>query len=174
MPGDSERLFNLAIQATDTRFVFAQMRAMNFRFWNILVLARTAEDFFADNIYFDVSGTVVLAANSPIEPEFTWALRNVGIDHVLLGSDYPQLDLEGSRRTRATGSVRRGEAHDPRWHCAKVVGKAALPREDSQGVSRHGCRYEKAPYARDPGGRTPSPCKLQCAPRNAGTSAQGS
>ena len=93
IPGDSERLFNLAIQATDTRFVFAQMRAMNFRFWNMLVLARTAEDFFADNIYFDVSGTVVLAANSPIEPGFTWALRNVGIDHVLLGSDYPQLGL---------------------------------------------------------------------------------
>ena len=33
------------------------------------------------------------AADSPIETEFVWTLRNVGIDHVLLGSDYPQLTL---------------------------------------------------------------------------------
>jgi uncharacterized protein len=46
-----------------------------------------------DNIYFDISGTVVLAADSPLEAEFVWTLRNVGIDHVLLGSDYPQFSL---------------------------------------------------------------------------------
>ena len=69
------------------------MGGLNFRFWNILALARTADDFFMDNIYFDISGTVVLAADSPIEDEFVWTLRNVGVDHVLLGSDYPQLSL---------------------------------------------------------------------------------
>ncbi|HEY1139719.1 MAG TPA: amidohydrolase family protein [Lysobacter sp.] len=93
LPGDSERLFNLAIQAPKTKFIFAHIGGMNFRFWNMLALARTAQDFFADNIYFDISGTAVLAADSPIEPEFVWTLRNVGIDHVLLGSDYPQLGL---------------------------------------------------------------------------------
>jgi hypothetical protein len=69
------------------------MGTFNFRFWNILALARTADNFFADNIYFDISGTVVLAADSPLEAEFVWTLRNVGIDHVLLGSDYPQIGL---------------------------------------------------------------------------------
>jgi uncharacterized protein len=93
LPGDSERLFNLAVQAPKTKFIFAHMGTLNFRFWNILALARTAEDFFADNIYFDISGTVILAADSPIEEEFVWTLRNVGIDHVLLGSDYPQISL---------------------------------------------------------------------------------
>ncbi len=93
LPGDSERLFNLAVQAPKTKFVFAHMGAMNFRFWNILALARTADGFFADNIYFDISGAVLLAADSPIEQEFVWTLRNVGIDHVLLGSDYPQISL---------------------------------------------------------------------------------
>jgi len=93
LPGDSERLFNLAVQAPKTRFIFAHMGAMNFRFWNMLALARTAEHFFADNIYFDISGTVVLVADSPLEPEFVWTLRNVGVDHVLLGSDYPQMGL---------------------------------------------------------------------------------
>jgi predicted TIM-barrel fold metal-dependent hydrolase len=46
-----------------------------------------------DNIYFDISATVVLAAGSPIEQEFVWTLRNIGIDNVLLGSDFPQLSL---------------------------------------------------------------------------------
>jgi len=91
--GDSEHLFDLAVRAPTTKFVFAHMGGLNFRFWNVLALARTAKDFFMDNIYFDISGTVVLAAGSPIEREFVWTLRNVGIDRVLLGSDYPQFSL---------------------------------------------------------------------------------
>ena len=91
--GDSEHLFNLAVRAPKTKFVFAHMGGLNFRFWNILALARTAKDFFMDNIYFDISGTVLLAADSPIEEEFVWTLRNIGIDQVLLGSDYPQFSL---------------------------------------------------------------------------------
>jgi predicted TIM-barrel fold metal-dependent hydrolase len=93
LPGDSERLFNLAVQAPKTKFIFAHIGAMNFRFWNVLALARTADGFLADNIYFDISATVVLVADSPIEPEFIWTLRNVGTDHLLLGSDYPQFTL---------------------------------------------------------------------------------
>jgi predicted TIM-barrel fold metal-dependent hydrolase len=93
LPGDSERLFNVAIAAPKTKFIFAHIGGMNFRFWNMLALARTADKFFADNIYFDISATVVVVADSPIKDEFVWTLRNVGIDHVLLGSDYPQLSL---------------------------------------------------------------------------------
>jgi predicted TIM-barrel fold metal-dependent hydrolase len=93
LPGDSERLFNLAVQVPKTKFIFAHMGGMNFRFWNMLALVRTADNFFADNVYFDISGTVLLAADSPIEQEFVWTLRNVGIDHVLMGSDAPQIPL---------------------------------------------------------------------------------
>lgn len=93
VPADSQNLFNLALQAPRTRFIFAHMGAMNFRFWNILKLARTAENLFANNIYFDISGTAVLAADSPIEDEFVWTMRNVGIEYLLLGSDYPQMSL---------------------------------------------------------------------------------
>ncbi|MBB6427701.1 amidohydrolase family protein [Sphingopyxis sp. JAI128] len=92
--GDSEKLFNLALSAPQTRFVFAHMGGPNFRFWNILKMARTAEGLLGDNIYFDISATVTLAADAPIEEEFVWTMRNVGIDHILLGSDYPQFSLE--------------------------------------------------------------------------------
>jgi hypothetical protein len=93
VPGDCEDLFNLAARAPKTRFIFAHMGGAQFRFWNILVLARTADGFALNNVYFDISGTVLLAADSPIEKEFVWTLRNVGIDHVMLGSDYPQITL---------------------------------------------------------------------------------
>jgi len=94
LPGDSEKLFNLALKAPKTRFIFAHLGAMNFRFWNILKAVRTAENLFADNINFDISAIVAMVADSPIEDEFVWTIRNVGIDHVLLGSDYPQFSLE--------------------------------------------------------------------------------
>ncbi|WP_423601861.1 amidohydrolase family protein [Sphingomonas sp. MS122] len=93
LPGDCEKLFNLALAAPKTRFLFAHMGGLNFRFWNILPLARTAENLFGNNIYFDISGGVNIAAGSPIQDEFVWTIRNVGIDNVLIGSDFPQLTL---------------------------------------------------------------------------------
>jgi hypothetical protein len=69
------------------------MGGLDFRFWNILALARTADGFALANVYFDISGTVLLAADSPIEAEFVWTMRNIGIDRLLLGSDYPQMTL---------------------------------------------------------------------------------
>lgn len=96
VPGDCEKLFNLALAAPGTRFIFAHAGALNFRFWNILPLARTADGLFAENIYFDISGTSVLAADSPLEEEFVWTLRGIGIDYILFGSDYPQMSVAAS------------------------------------------------------------------------------
>ncbi len=93
LPGDSEKLFNLVVRVPGTKFILAHIGGMNFRYWNIVALARTADGFAMDNLYFDISGPVLLAPGSPIEDEFVWTLRNVGIDHVLLGSDYPQMGL---------------------------------------------------------------------------------
>lgn len=94
VPGDCQDLFNLAARAPGTRFIFAHMGGMEFRFWNILALARTADGFALGNVHFDISATVLLAPGSPIEKEFIWTLRNVGIESVMLGSDYPQITLK--------------------------------------------------------------------------------
>lgn len=94
VPGDNQKLFNLALQAPKTHFVFTHLGALEFRFWNILTLARTAKNLMEDNFHFDISGTVVLAADSPIEDEFVWTMRNVGIENLLLGSDFPQMSLQ--------------------------------------------------------------------------------
>lgn len=93
LPGDNQKLFNLAARAPKTRFILAHIGGMEFRFWNMLALARTAKGFGFENLHFDISATVVLVADSPLETEFVWTLRNVGIDRLLLGSDYPQMTL---------------------------------------------------------------------------------
>ena len=75
VPGDSQDLFNLAVNTPGTKFVFAHMGATNFRFWNTILFARTAKDFYKENIYFDISATVILVAGSPIKSEFVWTIR---------------------------------------------------------------------------------------------------
>jgi predicted TIM-barrel fold metal-dependent hydrolase len=109
VPDDCEKLFNLALEAPKTTFIFAHLGGLNFRFWNILKAARTAQGLFADNIYFDISAIVVIVADSPIEDEFVWTIRNVGIDHVLLGSDYPQYSLEQNASALARLSLDENE-----------------------------------------------------------------
>jgi len=94
VPGDNQKLFNLALQAPKTHFVFTHLGALEFRFWNILTLARTAKNLMEDNFHFDISATAVLVADSPLEDEFVWTMRNVGIDNLLLGSDFPQMSLK--------------------------------------------------------------------------------
>ena len=92
--GDNQKLFNLALQVPKTHFVFTHLGAFEFRFWNILTAARTAKNLMEDNFHFDIAGTVVLVAGSPIQDEFVWTMRNVGIENLLLGSDFPQMSLK--------------------------------------------------------------------------------
>ena len=121
LPGDSEKLFNLAIAAPRTKFIFAHMGGLNFRFWNVLKLARTAEGLFADNVYFDISATVTVAASSPIQQEFVWTMRNVGTDHILLGSDYPQFSLAQNLKAFDQLGLTEGEKAAIRYGNAKKL-----------------------------------------------------
>lgn len=121
VPGDCEKLFNLALAAPKTKFVFAHIGGLNFRFWNILKLARTAENLFANNIFFDVSGLVILAADSPIEQEFVWTLRNVGIDQLILGSDYPQLSIKETLAGLDRLGLSEPEKEKIRWKNASAL-----------------------------------------------------
>lgn len=121
LPGDCEKLFNLALKAPKTKFIFAHLGAMNFRFWNILKAARTAQGLFGDNIYFDISAIVVIVADSPIEAEFVWTMRNVGIDHLLLGSDYPQFSLKQTVSALDRFSLAENEMAKIRYENARAL-----------------------------------------------------
>ena len=127
VPGDCEKLFNLALSAPKTKFIFAHLGGLNFRFWNILKAARTAQGLFADNIYFDISAIVVIVGASPIEDEFVWTIRNVGIDHVLFGSDYPQYSLEQNARALERLSLDESEKEKIRFENAQKLLRLANP-----------------------------------------------
>jgi uncharacterized protein len=127
LPGDCEKLFNLALNAPETKFIFAHLGALNFRFWNILKAARTAQGLFADNIYFDISATVAIVADSPIEDEFVWTIRNVGIDHVLFGSDYPQYSVEQNARALERLSLDASEKAKVRFENAQKLFRLTEP-----------------------------------------------
>src|SRR3546814_17787955 len=43
VPSDNEKLFNLALAAPKTKFLFGHMGRPGFRFWNILALARSED-----------------------------------------------------------------------------------------------------------------------------------
>ena len=119
VPDDCEKLFNLALAAPKTKFIFAHLGGLNFRFWNILKAARTAQGLFGDNIYFDISATAVIVADSPIQAEFVWTIRNVGVDHVLLGSDYPQYSLEQNEKALARFGLEESEQAKIRFENAQ-------------------------------------------------------
>lgn len=119
LPGDNQKLFNLALQAGKTHFVFTHLGALEFRFWNILPLARTAQGLMEDNIHFDIAGMAVLVADSPLEDEFVWTMRNVGIDNVLLGSDFPQLSLRANVDALKRMGLTEEELRKIRWDNAE-------------------------------------------------------
>ncbi|GAB2612729.1 amidohydrolase family protein [Novilysobacter erysipheiresistens] len=134
LAGDSQALFNLAIRAPKTHFVFNHLGGLGFRFWNVLPLANTAEGLMADNIHFDLSATILLAADSPIEDEFVWTLRNVGIDNVLLGSDFPQLSLGKTLEALEKLDLTDEEKRKIRWENAqRILGGA---KSGVSGISR--------------------------------------
>ena len=119
--GDNQKLFNLAVAVPGTRFIFAHMGAMEFRFWNLLALVRTTEGFFSDNMYFDISAVSQLAADSPIEDELVWTIRNVGVDRVLLGADYPQLSLASATKALDALDLTPEEKAKIRWSNAETL-----------------------------------------------------
>jgi uncharacterized protein len=109
------------MKSPKTRFIFAHLGALNFRFWNILQAARTAQGLFGENIYFDVSAIVAMLADSPIKDEFVWTIRNVGADHVLLGSDYPQYSLEQNVKALDRLGLNEGEKAKIRYENARAL-----------------------------------------------------
>lgn len=127
IPGDSENLFNLAVRAPRTKFVFMHMGALNFRFWNTILLARTAGEFFSDNIYFEISAILPLLADSPIEAEFIWTMRNIGMDRIVLGSDFPQFTLAGTLQALVRLDITPEERARIRYTNAERLFLAARP-----------------------------------------------
>lgn len=81
------KLLMLSLQQPKTNFIFAHMGFTQFR--DTLTLATLKKLGMGGNVWLDISAIGTAYAGSPVQPEFVWTLRQHGMDHVLMGSDWP-------------------------------------------------------------------------------------
>jgi uncharacterized protein len=95
------KLLLLSLQHPHTRFILAHVGFSYFREALAFGLVENKLQLASRNVWFDVSVIAVAYANSPVAAELVWTLRQVGMDRVLFGSDWP-VDTPG----RAAEAVR--------------------------------------------------------------------
>jgi uncharacterized protein len=81
------KFLQLAIQHQQTRMILAHMGYSQFR--QFLAFGMLGKLGLQTNVWFDISAIATSFADSPLEAEFVWTLRQVGIQRVLFGSDWP-------------------------------------------------------------------------------------
>jgi predicted TIM-barrel fold metal-dependent hydrolase len=90
--GDQPGKFvTLAMACPDARLVLAHMHGP--RFPDLVVHAVLAEyEWWPRNVWCDVSWASDRWADSPFAKQFAWTCRQVGMDRILFGSDFPLVD----------------------------------------------------------------------------------
>jgi len=88
-----EKLIYLAFKNRNTKFIFAHLGGPEFQKFGFLGYLRSTNSWFADNMWFDISGTVTIFANSPYKDELEWAIKTIGVNRILFGSDFPQFSV---------------------------------------------------------------------------------
>jgi uncharacterized protein len=86
-PGQVGKMLMLSMQQPKTKFVFAHMTFSQFRETAAFALMRKLGN--SSNVWFDVSAIASFYAGSPVQPELVWTMRQIGMDRILFGSDWP-------------------------------------------------------------------------------------
>jgi hypothetical protein len=81
------KLMLLALQQPKTRFVLAHMGMTHFR--EAVSFGLLHKLGLGSNVWFDISAIASTYAGSPVQAELVWTLREVGMDRILFGSDWP-------------------------------------------------------------------------------------
>lgn len=100
-PDAAYEVGKLALALPQARLVLTHLGGV--RFTDVLVFrVLDLHPFTPRNVWFDLSGVAVLYADSPFAAQLRWVCRQVGMDRVLFGSDWPLTAL-----TEAASSVQR-------------------------------------------------------------------
>jgi predicted TIM-barrel fold metal-dependent hydrolase len=115
------KLLMLSLQQPKTNFIFAHMGFTQFR--DTLTLTTLRKLGMGGNVWLDISAIGTAYAGSPVQPEFVWTLRQHGMDHVLMGSDWPvdtpAAAIAAVRALGLTAAEEKLVLHD---NAAKLVG----------------------------------------------------
>jgi predicted TIM-barrel fold metal-dependent hydrolase len=74
------------------------------RFQDLLVMSRRKRLNRLNNLYVDFSSVLFDIADGPMAPIFTWTMAKIGLDRVIMGSDFPDHSVQDTvRHTRNLG-----------------------------------------------------------------------
>jgi predicted TIM-barrel fold metal-dependent hydrolase len=100
-PDAAYEVGKLALALPQARLVLTHLGGV--RFPDVLVFrVLDLHPFTPRNVWFDLSGVAPLYVDSPFASQLRWVCRQVGVDRILFGSDWPLTSLED-----AESSVRR-------------------------------------------------------------------
>jgi uncharacterized protein len=86
-PKQVGKFLKLTMSQPKTRFILAHMTFTRFR--EAMVFAMVPKLGGARNVWFDTSAIATTYANSPVKAELVWTMRQIGMDRILFGSDWP-------------------------------------------------------------------------------------
>lgn len=82
------KFVRLAMEVPKSRLILAHAHGPHFA--DLLVYEVLARyDWWGRNVWMDLSATGPMFSGSPFQDQFVWVLRQVGVDRLLFGSDYP-------------------------------------------------------------------------------------
>ena len=100
-PDAAYEVGKLALALPQARLVLTHLGGV--RFTDVLVFrVLDLHPFTPRNVWFDLSGVAPLYAGSPFTAQLLWVCRQVGVERILFGSDWPLTSLD-----EAANSVRR-------------------------------------------------------------------
>ncbi|HEX3757251.1 MAG TPA: amidohydrolase family protein [Kofleriaceae bacterium] len=82
------KLLTLAISHPDARIIIAHIGGPRFDDMQTFAWLRIFP-WFQRNVWFDLSATSHFLAGSPYQDQLVWVVRQIGVDRILFGSDYP-------------------------------------------------------------------------------------
>jgi uncharacterized protein len=113
-PKQVGKFLKLTMSQPKTRFILAHMTFTRFR--EVMVFAMVPKLGGARNVWFDTSAIATTYANSPVEAELVWTMRQIGMDRILFGSDWPvdspALALTAARQLGLTAVEQKLVFHD--------------------------------------------------------------
>lgn len=91
-----EDLLKVALLNKNTKFIIAHIGGYDFHKLIGHKIVRRNHPYMFNNLWFDISVTIAMVADSPYQEHLEWIIREVGTDRVLFGSDDPSTTLSES------------------------------------------------------------------------------
>jgi uncharacterized protein len=97
-PDAAYEVGRLALALPHARLVLTHLGGV--RFSDVLVFrVLDLHPFTPRNVWFDLAGVAPLYVDSPFATQLLWVCRQVGVDRILFGSDWPLTSLEEAARS---------------------------------------------------------------------------